>query len=55
MEYAEKEYKKTMKKTSQVSTKKVVETPVWFNEKIEDTELDSDEDKELKEFLEGFK
>lgn len=54
MEYAEKEYKKQSKKTTSTS-KKIVETPVWFNEKIEDTELDSDADLELKEFLEGFK
>lgn len=53
MEYAEKEYKKQSKTTSKTNNKVVVDTPVWFNEKIEDKELDNDE--ELKEFLEGFK
>ena len=54
MEFAEREHKKLIKKESPTS-KKVVETPVWFNKKIEDTELTNEDEKELKEFLEGFK
>lgn len=54
MEFAEKEHKKLMKK-EKVPSKKIIETPVWFDKKIEDNELNSDDEKELKEFLEGFK
>ena len=53
MEFAEKEHKKLSKKEE--NNKEKVSTPIWFDKKIEDKELSSEDEKELKEFLEGFK
>lgn len=53
MEFAEKEHKKLAKKEE--NSKEKVSTPIWFDKKIEDKELSSEDEKELKEFLEGFK
>ena len=53
MEFAEKEHKKLAKKEE--NNKEKVSTPIWIDKKIEDKELSSEDEKELKEFLEGFK
>ncbi len=55
MEFAEKEHKKMQKKTENVVKKQVVETPVWFNKKIQDDNLSKDEEEELKNLLKEFK
>ena len=55
MEFAEKEHKKMQKKTESVVKKQVVETPVWFNKKIQDDNLSKDEEEELKNLLKEFK
>ncbi len=59
MEYAEKEHKKRQKKESKEITysKKpnVVETPIWFNKKIQEENLTEEEEKELKDLLKEFK
>lgn len=54
MEFAEKEHKKLSKKEVKVSSKTVVETPVWFNKKIEEEDLSKDEEEELKDLLKEF-
>ncbi len=54
MEFAEKEHKKLMKKIPEVK-RKIEETPVWFNKKIEEDELTEKEEEELKNLLKEFK
>lgn len=55
MEFAEKEYKKSLNKED-ISSKKVVkETPIWFDKKISDENLSEDEEEELKNLLKEFK
>ena len=47
MDFAEKEHKKMMKKIPE--PKRMEETPVWFNKKIEEAELTQKEEEELKD------
>ncbi len=54
MAFAEKEHQKLMKKIPEVK-RKVEATPVWFNKKIEEDELSSTEEEELKDLLKEFK
>ena len=53
MDFAEKEHKKMMKKIPE--PKRMEETPVWFNKKIEEAELTQKEEEELKDLLKEFK
>ena len=55
MEFAEKEYKKTLSKNNDSNKKEVREIPVWFNKKITDDNLSSEEEEELKILLKEFK
>lgn len=55
MEFAEKEYKKTISKESTSSKKIIKETPIWFDKKISDENLTSEEEEELKDLLKEFK
>lgn len=55
MEFAEKEYKKTLNKNNDSNKKEVKEIPVWFNKKITDDNLSSEEEEELKILLKEFK
>ena len=56
MEFAEKEYKKSIGKKyegkKEVTTSK---TPIWFDQKITDENLNADEEAELKDLLKEFK
>ncbi len=54
MLFAEKEHKKSLKKTSSKVKKEVIE-PSWFNEKIEKSEASQAETEELEELLKEFK
>ena len=55
MEFAEKEYKKTLSKNNDSNKKEVREIPVWFNKKITDDNRSSEEEEELKILLKEFK
>lgn len=55
MEFAEKEYQEVQTKDDYKSKRKIIDTPVWFNQKIEDEELTEDEEAELKDLLKEFK
>ncbi len=54
MEFAEKEYKKTINKDSSNTKRVVKEIPVWFDKKISDDNLTKDEEEELKNLLKEF-
>ncbi len=54
MEFAEKEHQKMSKKMPEIK-KKLSETPVWFNKKIDEEMLTKDEEEELKDLLKEFK
>lgn len=53
MEFAEKEYKKSLSKDSNNNKKIVKETPIWFDKKISDDNLTEAEEQELDELLKG--
>lgn len=53
MEFAEKEYKKSSKKTS--VTKRKIEAPIWANEKQKDEDMTEEEMQELNDILKEFK
>ena len=55
MEFAEKEYKKSLNKESSSIKKKVNETPIWFDKKITEENLTNEEEEELKDLLKEFK
>ncbi len=56
MEYLEKQYKDIQnKEVKVVGKRKVYDTPVWFNKKIEDEDLTQEEEAELKDLLKEFK
>lgn len=55
MEFAEKEHKKTIKKSSTPNKIKEAPVPVWFGEKIEKEETSLEEDKELEELFKEFR
>ena len=54
MEFAEKEHKKLQKKDVKINTIKSNPTPIWFDKKIKDEELSSEEEEELKKLLKEF-
>jgi replication initiation and membrane attachment protein len=54
MEFAEKEYKKSMNKNTTEKKNVKVETPIWFDKKITDENLNEEEEKELKDLLKEF-
>ncbi len=54
MEFAEKEYKKTINKENSNTKRIVKEIPVWFDKKISDDNLTKDEEEELKNLLKEF-
>ena len=54
MEFAEKEHKKLQKKDIKINTIKSNPTPIWFDKKIKDEELSSEEEEELKKLLKEF-
>ncbi len=55
MEFAEKDYKKTQQKMPpKVKEKKTVGTPIWFEKKIQDENLNEEEEKYLKDLLKEF-
>ena len=53
MNFAEKEHKKMQRKEI-VKKNTVVETPIWFNKNIQDDNLSSEEEEELKNLLKEF-
>lgn len=53
MDFAEKEHKRLEKKTKEVVKKS--KDPVWFNKKIESTEISDEDAKELENLLKEFK
>lgn len=53
MDFAEKEHKRLEKKTKEVIKKS--KDPVWFNKKIESTEISDEDAKELENLLKEFK
>lgn len=56
MNLAEKQNKKYTKKMQDINPKvKVIEKPVWFNEKIEKEAISENESKELEELLSEFR
>ncbi len=54
MDFAEKEHKKMQKKEVTIKKKEVVETPIWFDKKINDDDLTEAEENELKDLLKEF-
>ena len=55
MEFAEKEHQRSLKKaTSSTKNTEVMKTPIWFNQKIEDESLSTEEEAELKDLLKEF-
>lgn len=55
MEFAEKEYKKSLNKESNNVKKNINETPIWFDKKINDENLTNEEEEELNDLLKEFK
>lgn len=56
MEFAEKEYKKSLnKENNNIIKKNTSETPIWFDKKINDENLTNEEEEELKDLLKEFK
>ena len=55
MEFAEKEYKKSLNKESNNIKKNTSETPIWFDKKINDENLTNEEEEELNDLLKEFK
>lgn len=55
MEFAEKEYKKSLNKNDNYNKKITKEIPVWFDKKITDENLSEEEEEELKDLLKEFK
>ena len=54
MEFAEKEHKKMQTKKITSVKKENISTPIWFDKKITDENLNEDEEKELKDLLKEF-
>ena len=54
MAFAEAEHKKLQKSAYKTKTPVKVDTPVWFDKKIQDENLTKEEEEELKDLLKEF-